>query len=80
MPARFTVYIRHGCHLCTDMVQELERLKIELDFGYTVCDVDSDPDLVERYGDRVPVLADGDADICWYFLEHERLREYCEAG
>jgi hypothetical protein len=62
------------------MVQELEVLRAELGFAYTLSDVDADPDLVERYGDRVPVLADGDTDICWYFLEHERLREYCGAG
>jgi hypothetical protein len=62
------------------MAQELERLKTELDFSYVLCDVDTNPELVKRYGDRVPVLADGDTDICWYFLEHERLREYCGAG
>jgi len=68
--------MRRGCHLCTEMAQALERLRHELDFDYTQQDIDTDPDLVERYGSRVPVLAAGDIDICYYFLEEQALREY----
>jgi len=77
MQVQLVVYVRHGCHLCTDMVQELELLKSELDFGYTLCDVDTDAVLVDKYGDRVPVLVGGDTEVCWYFLDRDRLREYC---
>lgn len=77
MQVQLVVYIRHGCHLCTDMVHELELLKTELDFDYTLCDVDTDAALVERYGDRVPVLVGGDTEVCWFFLDRDRLREYC---
>lgn len=77
MPARLTVYIRHGCHLCTDMVRELERLQAELGFAYRLRDVDADAGLAARYGDRVPVLAAGATELCRYFLDADRLREYC---
>lgn len=77
MPLRLTVYVRHGCHLCTDMVRELERLKAELGFGYRLCDVDADAALAARYGDQVPVLLAGGTELCRYFLDTERLREYC---
>ena len=30
MSRHLTVYIRHGCHLCTEMTQALERLRPEL--------------------------------------------------
>ncbi len=72
-----TVYIRRGCHLCSDMTQALERLRHELEFTYSTIDIDPDPELVSRYGSRVPVLAEQDTEICYYFLEEERLRAHC---
>jgi hypothetical protein len=48
----------------------------ELDFEFTVLDVDDDPALVSRYGDRVPVLLAGDTELCCHFLDEDRLREY----
>ena len=74
-----TVFVRRGCHLCTDMVQALERLRPELGFEYTQVDIDSDPDLLRRYDTRVPVLAAGDTEICYYFLEEQQLRAYIES-
>jgi glutaredoxin len=71
-----TVYVRHGCHLCADMLDLLEALKPE--FGFSVCvrDVDDDAALAERYGARVPVLVGGTTELCCYFLDVRRLREY----
>jgi len=71
-----TVFVRQGCHLCTDMLQSLEYLKSGLDFRYRVRDVDGDAVLEARYGDRVPVLVADDAELCCYFLDTDRLREY----
>jgi glutaredoxin len=71
-----TVYVRQGCHLCTRMVQSLEDLKSEFDFRSSLRDVDDDPGLVDKYGDRVPVLVAGETELCWYFLDEDRLREY----
>ena len=71
-----TVLVRQGCHLCTDMLHALEYLKSELDFRYQVRDVDADAALAATYGDRVPVLLAGATELCCYFLDAERLREY----
>jgi glutaredoxin len=71
-----TVFVRRGCHLCTDMVQALERLRPELGFEYSQVDIDNDPDLLRRYDTRVPVLVAGDTEICYYFLEEQRLRAH----
>lgn len=76
MTHALTVFVRQGCHLCTDMLQELEYLKSELDFRYCVRNVDEDAGLAARYGDRVPVLMAGGTELCWYFLDDDRLREY----
>lgn len=73
---RLTVFVRRGCHLCTDMVQALERLRPELGFEYSQVDIDQNPDLLRQYDTRVPVLAAGDTEICYYFLEEQRLRAH----
>ena len=80
MTPRLTVFVRRGCHLCTDMVQALERLRLELGFEYTQVDIDDDPGLVRRYDTRVPVLAAGDTEICYYFLEEQSLRAYIQSS
>ena len=73
---RLTVFVRRGCHLCTDMVQALERLRPELGFEYSQVDIDRNPDLRRQYDTRVPVLVAGDTEICYYFLEEQRLRAW----
>ena len=77
---RLTVFIRRGCHLCTDMLQALERLQPEFGFEVSQVDIDSDPGLLRRYDTRVPVLLAGDTEICYYFLEEQRLRAYLRSS
>jgi glutaredoxin len=76
---QLTVYARRGCHLCTDMTQALERLRLELGFDVTTVDIDTDPELLRLYDTRVPVLAADGVEICYYFLEEQRLREHLQA-
>ena len=73
---QLTLYVRQGCHLCTDMTRELEYLKSEFDFRYCLRDVDDDPGLSAKYGDRVPVLVSGTEELCCYFLDKRRICEY----
>ena len=61
-PAQVTVYTRENCHLCADAIDTVERVAascarpVDID----TVNVDADPDLRERYGDRVPyVTVDG---------------------
>ena len=70
------MYVRRGCHLCTDMTVALHRLQRELKFSLREVDIDRDPGLVERFGTRVPVLAAGDQELCHYFLDEKRLRAW----
>ncbi|MDX2456534.1 MAG: glutaredoxin family protein [Gammaproteobacteria bacterium] len=74
-----TVYIRRGCHLCTEMTQALERLRPELGFDVTAVDIDAVPELVRLYNTRIPVLIVEDVEICYYFLEEQRLRDHLQA-
>lgn len=79
MTQQLTVYIRRGCHLCTEMARALECLRPEYGFDITTVDIDTDPDLVRLYTTRVPVLVADGVEICYYFLEEQRLREHLQA-
>ncbi len=69
------VYGRSYCHLCDDMVAALRRMQSELDFKFEVLDVDAQPDLERRFGERVPVLVDpGNEEICHYWLDEDAVR------
>ncbi len=66
------LYGRSYCHLCEDMARALRALGV----GFDEIDVDSDPALEERYGERVPVLTDAaGAEICHYRLEPQALKK-----
>lgn len=69
-----TLMSRAGCHLCDDAVAAVTQLASEIAFTWDVVDVDTSPDLQDRYGDRVPVvLVDGREHGYWR-VETERLR------
>ncbi|MFB6160648.1 MAG: glutaredoxin family protein [Haloferacaceae archaeon] len=57
-----TVYSRTDCHLCSEALETVRAVAADVsaDVAVEVVDVDDDPALRERYGDRVPyVLVDG---------------------
>ncbi|RMB12806.1 glutaredoxin family protein [Haloplanus aerogenes] len=61
-PAHVVVYTREGCHLCDDAIETIERVadSVSRSVEIETVDVDTDPDLRERYGERVPyVTVDG---------------------
>jgi Glutaredoxin-like domain (DUF836) len=72
-PRKLTLISRRYCHLCDDMQSALENLQDGLAFGFEVIDLDVHPAMEGRYGELVPVLLDGDAEICHYFLDQEKL-------
>ena len=71
----WTVLSRAECSLCEQLLTELaEELSPAEAAQVSVVDVDADPELVRKYGHRVPVLlADGDF-VCDYRLDRERVR------
>jgi len=71
-----TVYTRENCHLCEEAIATIERVADEE--GVTVdlarIDVDTDEELREEYGERVPyILLDG-SPAFKYRVDEARLR------
>ena len=75
----FTLYSRSYCHLCQDMFDALQRLQTpEKPFTVEVIDIDasSDPSLLARFDELVPVLFSDLAqpELCNYFLDDAAVR------
>ena len=51
-PRDVILYTRHGCHLC-DLAHEL---LVRYKLIPREVDIDSDPELAERFGDIIPVV------------------------
>ena len=51
-----TVYTRHGCHLCEEVEAMLAQFTQRYALQITTVDVDAQPELVEKHGERVPVV------------------------
>jgi glutaredoxin len=72
--ARVTLYSRPGCHLCDDARVVVAQVCAELGEEYAEVDITSDPRLVERFSDEVPVtLVDGEQHDFWR-VDADRLR------
>lgn len=76
-----TVLSRSYCHLCDDLIAALEQFRGRFSFAFEieVIDIDAHPALEEKWGDKVPVLLDGETEICHYFLDPEALHAHLNA-
>jgi len=70
------LYGRSWCHLCEDMLAALAPLRGEFGFTLDVVDVDSNPQLETRFGERVPVLVHGERELCHYHLNAAAVTDY----
>ncbi|WP_199425004.1 glutaredoxin family protein [Actinotalea solisilvae] len=82
-PARVVLYVRQGCHLCEaarDVVGPLAA-----DAGTAVLEVDIDagadaPDLVDRYGELVPVVTVDGVQQGYWRIDAGRVRRALAGG
>ncbi len=66
------LYNKTNCTLCDEFKSELDRMNIT----YHVIMIDDDPELLHRYGARVPVLEAGTTLICEGHCNTESLSNY----
>ena len=71
-----TLVGRMYCHLCHDMEQAVRPIADEFGVNLHLVDADSDPAMEARFGERVPVLLGGDLELCHYFIDVAKVRDY----
>lgn len=72
-----TVYGRHGCHLCEEMLRDLQRLAEQIPLVWRVEDVDQRTDWRAQYGNDVPVLTTQTGRVlCRHRLDETALRQW----
>ena len=72
--ARVVMYGRPGCHLCDDARAVIERVCADLGVPWEEVSIDGDPELLDRYGEEIPVtLVDGRQHDFWR-VDENRLR------
>lgn len=58
--------VRQGCHLCEAAQATVSKVTNRLGMQFTELDIDSDPELLERHHEEVPVLViDGQVRDFW---------------
>ncbi len=75
---KLILYGREDCHLCQEMIVALKNFQAQVSFEFHVVDIDSDPELIVRYGEKIPVLMSPLTNqmICHYFLDVAALDDY----
>jgi hypothetical protein len=69
------LYSRADCHLCELVAVMMDRT----DVRWRSVDIDSDPDLVSKYGIAIPVLRHQESGKELYFpFDDEQLRRFLE--
>ena len=78
MPIELTLMSRSYCHLCHDMEVALAPVLADFSAVLQVLDVDADPALEAKYDELVPVLLHGETELCHYFLDEKKVRQYLD--
>jgi thioredoxin reductase (NADPH) len=76
-----TVLSRTYCHLCEELLAALEAFRRRVgsgSFEIRVVDIDQHPELEVVYGNKVPVLLDGNLEICHYFMNEDALTAHLQ--
>ena len=73
---KLILYVRKDCHLCSEMISDLNKLQAKLCFYLELVDVDSNLSLVEKHGEFVPVLMGKSEEICHFHLDPKALDAY----
>ena len=74
MTARITLYSKPGCHLCDDARAVIEKVCAEVGTAYDDVDITTSTELMNAYGEQIPVtFVDGRQHDFWR-VDETRLR------
>ena len=72
---RLTLYTKPDCCLCEEALEVIERVRHEIPLDLEEVDVSSDRDLVDRYGEAVPVVLIDGAAAFEFHVDERALRD-----
>lgn len=75
-----TVYTAHGCCLCDDARETLDRLAPELGLRVEWVHIDGDPDLEARWREQIPAGVMGGRKAFKFRVDEELLRRRVAGG
>lgn len=78
--ARVLVLTRPGCHLCAQAIEVVARVCAETGASYRTTDINTDPELLRRYTDEVPVTFVDGAQHDFWAVDPARLRAALSAA
>lgn len=79
-PARISVYLRSGCHLCEDALVELVPLAAEAGTAVEEIDIEQDDELLLAQMERIPVVLVDGVEVCNFFVDASAVRTALTAG
>jgi len=71
-----TLFHRIGCHLCDQMLSDLQPYIESNEVILKLIDIDEDPKWTQRYNTLIPVLHADSEPMCKYYLDKERLESF----
>jgi glutaredoxin len=77
---RVRIYTRDGCHLCDEARTVVDEVCAALGESFDEVDIDSDPELVRRFGEEVPVTFVDGAQHDFWRVDRDRLAGALRAG
>lgn len=80
MPLILRIYSKPDCCLCDVAKERLLQLQAELGFELEEIDISTDPQLLERYGDFIPVVELAGEELCRYRVNRKRVRKKLSAA
>ena len=73
-----TVYSRKTCHLCDVALESLESVRAELNFEIEKIYIDGNDELIQKYGEEVPVIQIDGKHHDMFRVDLERFRSSLE--
>lgn len=70
-----TIYSKPDCHLCEVAKERIERARRQIEFNLVTVDITSQPELWERYQERIPVvMVNGEEAFVYRLTEQQLIR------
>lgn len=79
-PPRVLLYGREGCHLCDEARDVVVQESARAGAAWAEVDVDTDAELVEEYGELVPVVTVDGVRVGYWRIDPVRVRKALAAG